>query len=80
MRAFLSKLKLEQTGNHTVFVYVDALGGGHLGQAGHGSPRDLSRGGPDFISMLGGSEFRLRQGFAPQNACTPHARRNHDHA
>ena len=28
-------------------------------------------GGPDFFELLGGNEFRLRQGFAPQNACTP---------
>ena len=25
--------------------------------------------------MLGGSKFRLRQGFALQNACTPDSRR-----
>ena len=29
-----------------------------------GPPRGWPRGGPYFRSMLGGSEFRLRQGFA----------------
>jgi hypothetical protein len=30
---------------------------------------------PRGFNMLGGSEFRLRQGFAAQNACTAHQRR-----
>jgi hypothetical protein len=33
---------------------------------------------PSAIQMLGGSEFRLRQGFAAQNACTAHQRRRPD--
>ena len=49
--------------------------------AGGAIPKGLRRlGAPDF-SMLGGNEFRLRQGFAEQSACTrpergvPEARR-----
>ena len=41
---------LEQSGDPAVLVHVDLLGGGHLGQAGHGTPRDKSRGGPAFQS------------------------------
>ena len=55
----------EQSRDLAVLVHVDLLRRGHLGQPRHGSPRSGTlRGGPSFISMLGGNEFRLRQGFA----------------
>ena len=43
--------------------------GGNLPWA---APRPM---GPRLIELLGGSEFRLRQGFAAQNACTRHSAR-----
>ena len=39
--------------------------------AGAAPPHGMSHpAGTPFLIFLGGSEFRLRQGFAPQNACT----------
>ena len=41
----------------------------HFG-VGHSHQMFPFDGAPRAILMLGGSEFRLRQGFAAQNACT----------
>ena len=65
----------EQSRDLPVLIHVDFFRGENLREARHGSPRGWPRGGPSFLALLGENEFRLRQGFAVQNACTPHLRR-----